>query len=343
MKQRVLIVDDSPFIRRMLADLIKGEPDFEVVGTAGDGDEAIRLVKELRPDLVTMDVEMPRRDGLSALEEIMRDRPTAVLMVSSVTTQGAAATIRALELGAYDFVTKPQGSSGLRFIEARAEVLEKLRAAKLVRLSQSRQPAIPASLPAGGSDSVVVIAASTGGPRALQTVFESLPVGFPAPILLVQHMPPGFTASFAARLNSIGTVPVKEAQHGDRVVAGLALVARGGMHMRVCSGGTIELSEDAPIHGVRPAADPLFISALDVYGSRLVGAVLTGMGRDGAEGAVALRRRGCLVLGESEQTCTIYGMPRAAKESGGLSSEHPIDEIGRALVDAVAGRARRAS
>lgn len=345
MKQRILVVDDSPFIRRILSDWVKAEPDMELVGSASNGQEAVDLAVSLRPDLITLDVEMPVRDGLSALEEIMGRAKCPVVMVSSVTTQGAQATLKALELGAFDFVTKPQGSNSLKVITCKAELLQKIRAAKGAKVCSSSvvRPAVPSLLKAT-SDKVVVIAASTGGPKALAQLWHTLPKGFPAPILIVQHMPAGFTDSFARRLDAIGTVPCKEAAHGDRIVPGLALLAPGGKHMVVNNRGVIELNEDPTQHGTRPAADPLFMSALKHYGgSKLVGAVLTGMGKDGAEGAHAIKKAGGVVYGQCEESCTIYGMPKAAFQLGGITRELPVEQIGAALTQAIQGRLANAS
>lgn len=340
----MVVVDDSPFIRRVIGDWVKSDPGFEVVAFGQNGHDAVRMARELRPDLMTLDIEMPQRDGLSALEEIMRETPIPVVMVSSLTTQGAAATMRALELGAVDFVGKAGGSASIQFLHAKDELLGKLRAATMARLRHAA-PArvVPAARIAGGSDRVVVIAASTGGPRALSTLWQGLPKGLPVPILVVQHMPAGFTDSFAKRLDSYGTVACKEAQAGDRLTPGLALLAPGGRHMVVEAGGRVAINDAPPVHGVRPAADPLFLTALAQFGRRVLGVVLTGMGKDGAEGAAAIRRAGGVVFGEAESTCTIYGMPRAAKEAGGVDDELPIHEIAHAIAASVAGRTARAS
>lgn len=357
MKTRVLVVDDSPFIRRILSDWITSEPDMEVIGAATNGKEAVEMAAKLQPDVITLDVEMPVMNGIAALEQIMASRPLPVLMVSSVTTQGAEETMRALDLGAYDFVTKPQGSSSLKIVEAKDELLKKLRAANSVRFRKGAplpKPAASAPKPTlttprsfaptpKMTDRLVLIASSTGGPKALAHLWHMLPKGFPAPILIVQHMPAGFTESFARRLDSIGTVPCKEAQEGDRIVPGMALIAPGGKHMVIGSDGLIHLNNDGLIHGTRPAADPLFFSAVQRYGNKIVAAILTGMGRDGAEGALAVRRSGGTVYGESEETCTIYGMPKAALAAGGIDAEYGIGEIAPAIVQALEGRLQRAS
>lgn len=324
----------------MINDWLNTESDIEVVGQCKDGDEAVEKTKSLKPDVVTMDVEMPRRDGISALREIMADCPTAVLMVSSVTLEGAKLTLKALELGAVDFVTKPQGGSSLKFIEAKEELLQKVRTAKHARLSATKQPVSKVGVVRRSSDKVFVIASSTGGPKALASLWAALPKGFPAPILMVQHMPEGFTASLAQRLDSLGTVPCKEATERDKVTRGLALLAPGGKHMVVRPDGSIELNDKPSLHGVRPAADYLFKTAAEVYGNKVVGAILTGMGRDGAKGAVDVRKAGGFMLGESEETAAIYGMPKAAMEAGGINAEFPLHEMAHALVSKLAGRSK---
>jgi two-component system chemotaxis response regulator CheB len=343
-KQRVLIVDDSPFIRRVLTDWLKATDEFEVAGCAANGEEALQKALELKPDVITLDVEMPVRNGLWALEQIMKAQPTPVIMVSSITTQGAAATMQALELGAVEIFAKPQGSSSFRFLESKDELLEKIRGMKSAKLFGVRKPPSRISAVRNASDRVVLIASSTGGPKALYSFFATLPVGFPAPILIVQHMPPGFTACLAKRLEGIGTVPCREAASGDSVSAGEALFAPSGVHMKVGTKGQIEFDEETPrLHGVKPAADLLFTSAAKHYGSRCIGVVMTGMGRDGADGAVAIRKAGGHVFGEAENTCTIYGMPRAAMIAGGIDAEFPIHELAHAVVASLNGRMAHAS
>ncbi len=343
MKNRILIVDDSPFIRRLLQDWIKAESDMEVVGTAGDGNEAIELAQRLKPDLITLDVEMPNTDGIAALETIMKTAPTAVLMVSSVTTQGATATLKALELGAIDFFPKPQSSSSIQFAGSRDELITKIRACIGAKGVKAFGRAVKASVITGTSDKVVVIASSTGGPRALASLWSTLPKGFPAAILITQHMPAGFTESLSKRLDSIGTVPCREAKPGDKVTPGQAFLAPGGDHMLIGKGGELIFTKEAPLHGVRPAADYLFRTAADIYGRRVLGVVLTGMGRDGAEGSVEIRSKGGIVYAESESTCTIYGMPKAAFEAGGVDAQFPLHELGAAITAGIKEKIARAS
>ncbi|MBL8048751.1 MAG: chemotaxis response regulator protein-glutamate methylesterase [Chthonomonas sp.] len=330
-KQRILIVDDSPLIRRILSDWIQAEFDLELVGAAENGHEAIRLAEELKPDLITLDVEMPECDGITALRAIMAARPTAVLMISSVTTKGAKSTLAAMEAGAYDFVTKPGGASSVKFGCTKEEVLNKIRAGRYVRvgspttLKVTEKPAA-VSIPSR-SDKVVVIASSTGGPQALVRLWPNIPANFPAPILIVQHMPAGFTDSFAKRLTKLGTVPCVEAKAGMTPEPGVAILAPGGYHMTLDADGKIALDARPTIHGVRPAADFLFETAAARFGSRLIGLVLTGMGKDGAAGALQIKNSGGVVLGESADSCLVYGMPRAAMELGAVSAEASIDDL----------------
>lgn len=345
MKVRVLIADDSMLIRQVMSDMLKESPEVEVVGRARDGEEAVAMVKELRPDVVTMDVEMPKLNGIEALTQIMRDCPTPVVMVSTLTSEGAGATLQALERGAADFVCKPQNGSFTALRQVKDELLAKIFALRGTKLSPARPRVAPPvrKAPTGKIDRVLVIAASTGGPKSLMRVFEALPKGLNVPILVVQHMPPGFTETFAKRLDSLGTVPCQEAKAGDRIVPGLALMAPGGAHLQVVAGGEVRLTDEPPIHGVRPAADVLFSSASKVYGAKVVGAVLSGMGKDGASGAALIRKNGGVVLGESESTCTIYGMPKAALAAGGIDGEVPIEGMADALVAALQGKVAHAS
>jgi two-component system chemotaxis response regulator CheB len=323
--------------------MLNEEPDFEIAGLARDGVEALAMAKDLRPDVITLDVEMPRMSGLEALNSIMRECPTAVLMVSTKTSAGADATIEALEKGAVDFLCKPRSGSFMALREAREELVAKVRQASKARVGIRSRTPVRAAVPTRSSDKTVLIATSTGGPKALTCVFETLPRAWQVPILIVQHMPVGFTASLAARLDRIGTVPCREAVEGDVIRPGLALLAPGGFHMRVDDDGRVNLFDAPLLHGVRPAADFLFESAAKHYGNRCVGAVLTGMGKDGAAGALALKEAGGIVLGEDESTCTVYGMPRAAKEIGAVSAEYPIHEIGHALVATASGRLKGAA
>ena len=381
---RVVIADDSAFMRMVLSDMFKKQSDFEVVGLATNGKEAVDLVQKNRPDLVTMDVNMPVMDGLQALEHIMKECPTPVIMFSSLTQDGAKATIKALSLGAVDFVSKVGGSiSKVDTVED--EILSKARtAAKAKRIMhqmaapspalQPKQPeASPASaapptmrriqLPLRGSGTaaspppkrftphavstghtasvgsagkkLVVLGCSTGGPKALQTVVAGLPKRLPCGVLIVQHMPPGFTKSLADRLNEISQISVKEAENHDIIEAGMVYIAPGNYHMTVSgSGREILLNQDPPIGTLRPAADVLFKSAAPL-GKDIVSVILTGMGSDGAIGMTEIKKTGGYVIAESEETAIVYGMPKAVVDLGLADEVRPLQEIAGAIVSAV--------
>jgi two-component system chemotaxis response regulator CheB len=327
----VLVVDDSSLMRRMIQDVFVATREFMVVGTARNGRDALERIKALNPDIVTLDVEMPELDGLQTLEAIMRDMPRPVVMLSGAATpRGHDLTVRALELGAVDFVRKPSGPISIDLADVSERLLSALRAAREANLRgleprARRGPALargtiahsvghPGEL--GGAARVIGIATSTGGPRALAEVVASLPVDLDAAVLVVQHMPSGFTRSLARRLDSLCALAVAEAEDGETVMAGRVYLAPGGRHMRVSGGATIPriaLADDPPVWGVRPAADPLFRSLADVYGAACVCAVLTGMGRDGAEGMRAVRAAGGRGVVQDRGSATIYGMPLAAR------------------------------
>lgn len=334
---RVMVVDDSPLIRQILVDMLRKEPDLEVVGYARDGEEALLRIAELNPDVVTLDVEMPRMNGLECLRELMATRPVPAVMVSTLTSAGAETTLEALSLGAVDFVCKPDNGSLSTLRGVREELVAKVRLARFARLQKTRRPAIALSK-ARPTDRVVLLASSTGGPRSLTALFEGLPAGFSAPVLAVQHMPATFVAPLARRLNDIGTMKVREARPGDRMEPGVALLAPGGVHMTVDSSGHLRFDDGPSLHGVRPAADRLFQSAAEAFGKRCVAAVLSGMGRDGAEGAAAVRRAGGIVFAEDEETCTIYGMPKAAVALAAVERSVPIDAMGEAIAEAASGK-----
>jgi two-component system chemotaxis response regulator CheB len=284
-------------------------------------------------------------DGLTALRHLMARYPRPVVMVSSVTHAGAAATMRALAIGAVDFVGKPSGSSSLDFHRVRDELIDKIRAAAAARIHPVSRPApvrepSKTPLPVGPSASrVVVIGASTGGPRALSTIVPGLQPDGRTAYLLVQHMPAGFTRSLAERLDSLGPLLVKEAAPGDRLQGGVGLVAPGDAHLRLSSGGAIELDRESPrVHGVRPAIDVTLASVARAFGSRATVASLTGMGQDGADGASAIRQAGGTVLAEAESTCVVYGMPRAVVERGLADGIVPLDGMAAAIAQALAAR-----
>lgn len=343
---RVLVVDDSAFMRRMTSQIIDASGEFTVVGTARNGFEALKQVHALEPDLVTLDVDMPELDGLSALGYIMSETPRPVVMLSAGTTaSGQTATLRALELGAVDFVLKPSGSISLDLQRISERLLDALRAAAAANPAGLRMLARPTTN--DGSDrlaisssasQVVVIASSTGGPRALAAIVPQLPRTLAAAVLVVQHMPAGFTKSLAQRLDLVSPIRVDEAQHGEPVMHGRVYVAPGGRHMLVRddgAGAMIALEQTPPVWGVRPAADLLFRSAAAVFGPSTVAVVLTGMGRDGADGTRAVRVAGGRALIQDRESATIFGMPQAAIAHAGADRVVPLTEIGAAITEAV--------
>ena len=344
---RVLVVDDSAFMRKMISEILARDPGVCVAGQARDGADALVKLEALKPDVVTMDIEMPVLDGIGALTEIMRVRPTPVLMLSSLTQAGAEATLRCLELGAFDFVGKPSGSISLDIEKIAAELISKVKAAAGARLHPRRPapsvfsaPSIPArphleaARKSAEKIAVLAIGASTGGPRALQQLIPMLPADLGVPIVIVQHMPPGFTASLAQRLQQMSSFVVREAAPGDRLKAGQILVAPGGHHLQFDAGGAAHLTQEPPIHGVRPAVDITLASLAHLYGSRLLAVLLTGMGKDGARAMKQIVDKGGMTLAEDETTCVVYGMPKAALDLGGVSRLLPLPEIAPAIARA---------
>jgi two-component system chemotaxis response regulator CheB len=347
---KVLVVDDSAFMRKIVSDFIAEDGRFVVVDTAKNGREAVDKVKALSPDAVTMDVEMPEMNGLEALEIIMREHPTPVLMLSSLTFAGAAETIRALELGAVDFVAKPSGAISLDLFNVKKEIIDKLTIAVQSKTRNLRLAAVepkPVKPPLKARDvsakvargsppgtfrDVVAIGTSTGGPKALQYVLSHIPENFPAPLLIVQHMPPKFTRYLAQRLDGSSPVHVVEAEHGQVVEAGTAYIAPGGLHMTLAKGGsgeyTIRLSEEEPRSGHRPSVDVLYESLLAFHELKRHFVLMTGMGSDGAKGMKALREAGAeTTIAEAEETCVVFGMPKAAIKLQAVQHILPLYEI----------------
>ncbi len=348
----VLVVDDSAFMRRLITQIIDGAPDFRVVGTARNGLDALRQIHALDPRIVTLDVEMPELDGMQTLGYIMSETPRAVVMLSAATTDGGAdLTLRCLELGAVDFVRKPSGPISLDLETVSETLLGALRAATQVNLGSVKvmmrprvadvaRPTTPPPLP-GGAGRVVAIASSTGGPRALAEVIPNLPGDLQAAVLVVQHMPAGFTKSLAARLDLMSKLAVTEAVNGEAVHTNRVYLAPGGLHMTVVSddrGPRIVLNDSAPVWGVRPAADPLFISVARLFGPAAVGVVLTGMGRDGAEGLRIMREAGARGVVQDRATSTIYGMPQAALQRAGADLVAPLGDVASAIVQMLGTR-----
>ena len=339
----VLVVDDSAFMRRLISQIVDASPDFHVVGTARNGRDALRQIHALSPDIVTLDVEMPELDGLQTLGYIMSETPRAVVMLSAAGTPGSMdLTLRCLELGAVDFVRKPSGAISLDLASIGATLLAALDAARQVNLGgvpllARPHVAIPVPRRAPARAAVAVaIAASTGGPRALADVIPNLPHDLDAAVFVVQHMPPGFTRSLAARLDSMSHLRVTEAQEGEAIETNHVYLAPGGRHMRVAQapgGPRILVLDDGPtIWGVKPAADPLFESVAAHFGSQSVGVVLTGMGRDGADGLHSIRAAGGAAIVQDKGTSTIYGMPQAALARAGADRVVALSQVAAAVV-----------
>ena len=346
MAVRVLVVDDSAFMRRVIADAIASQPDMEVAGVAHNGLDALLKVEQLQPDVVTLDVEMPDMDGLTALRHLMARYPRPVVMLSSQTQHGAITTLRALSIGAVDFVAKPSGAISLDFSRVREELLQKIRGAALARVraqvASTRRPPeatrVPRAKYPGAFEHLVVIGCSTGGPRALAALVPELPAEAPTAYLIVQHMPAGFTRSLAERLDASGPIAVREAVAGDRLEGGTALVAPGDYHLRLSPSGAVELDQAARVHGVRPSVDVALESVSERFGSKTVAVILTGMGQDGAAGAAVVRQAGGYVLAEDESTCVVWGMPRAVVERGLAHGVAPLDGIAEAIASIVSAR-----
>jgi two-component system chemotaxis response regulator CheB len=342
----VLVVDDSAFMRKLVSEMVDGSGEFRVIGTARNGLEALKKVHTLDPDLVTLDIEMPELDGIGALGYIMSETPRPVVMLSGAASEsGRDPAIRALELGAVDFVKKPGGPISLDLDRVRDRLIDALRASREVNLRGmpmlARRPRTPGAAhpvaPGGAwATRAVAIAASTGGPRALADLIPSLRPDLDAAVLIVQHMPAGFTRSLAERLDLHSRLSVAEASDGERIVHNRVYLAPGGQHMRVrVQGGipVISLDSSPPVWGVRPSADPLFKSVAEVFGAASIGVVLTGMGRDGAEGLRAIHEAGGLGVAQDKATSIIYGMPHAALLAGGVDQVLPLQAIAGAVSD----------
>jgi two-component system chemotaxis response regulator CheB len=334
---KLLIVDDSLLMQRVLSDIFQSDSQLTVVGTARDGEDALVKIANLRPDVVTMDIEMPKMNGLTAVRRIMEIQPTPVVMISALTQREAQLTLKALEFGAVDYVPKPSGQISLNMEAVRAELISKVKTAAYANLAVTK-PAVNLDLGAQAkiSDKVISIAASTGGPPAVTKVLSALPADSP-PILIVQHMPKGVTKLFAEGLNERCRFTVKEAEEGDRVVERQALIAPGGFHMVVNKDYRVHLTTDAPVNYVRPAADVLMTSLAEVYGARNVGVVLTGMGSDGANGIKAIKEQGGITIGQDQKTSVVYGMPKVAYETGCVDTVASLDRIPREIVKACNG------
>jgi len=340
---RVLVVDDSALMRKLIPNILARDPQIEVVGTAMDGAFALKKIEELRPDVVTLDLEMPRMDGMETLRLIMRRAPLPVILVSTHSKEGAYSTFKALALGAIDFVAKPKEASAGHLDAIADQLIEKIKVAKRTVGKTIRQPVleeVPRPVKKNARvavppNRIIAIGVSTGGPNALQYVLSRIPAEFSATILLVQHMPEGFTEMFARRLDECCALDVQEARSGDLLLAGRVLVCPGNRHMmvrRMPRGDVTVLSDSPHVNGHRPSVDVLFHSVAQEFGPTAIGVLMTGMGEDGAEGLGAIKAAGGLTVAQSEDTCVVPGMPRAAIVKGYAARVLPLDAIGQHLV-----------
>lgn len=344
---RVLIIDDSALMRAVLTEIIGGAADLEVVGAAPDPIAAREMIKALNPDVLTLDVEMPRMNGLEFLDRLMRLRPTPVVMISTITERGSEATMKALEQGAVDFVPKPRMENAAMLQSYAEDIREKIRAAHGARLKAPSRPGVPAAprpsfAPLSArvlEEKLIAIGASTGGTEAIKEVLKDLPAEVPG-IVIVQHMPEAFTASFANRLDSLSRVRVIESKGGERILPGHAYLAPGHSHLLVkrSGGGYVtELSRGEPVNRHRPAVDVLFGSVAVHARGKAIGVILTGMGKDGAKGMLEMHRAGAWNIGQDQDSCVVYGMPREAAQVGALDEVASLDHIAERIMQRLRG------
>lgn len=353
MKIKVLIIDDSALIRSVLREIVSSQPDMEVVGVAPDPVIARELIRQTNPDVLTLDVEMPKMDGLDFLEKLMRLRPMPVVMVSSLTERGSEVTLRALELGAVDFVAKPKMAIHSGMLDYSELIADKIRAAARARVRtrsvSSKTAATGQPLPAisnllSSSEKLIIIGASTGGTEAIKEFLLQMPSDCPG-ILIVQHMPEGFTRSFAQRLDSLCSIAVKEADHGERVLPGHAYLAPGHSHLSLGKSGAnyvTRLDQSEPVNRHRPAVDVLFRSAAQYAGKNALGVILTGMGKDGAAGMLEMRQAGAHNFAQDENSCVVFGMPREAIAVGAVHDIASLQALPRLVLEQIAREGNRA-
>lgn len=340
-KIKVLIVDDSALIRQMFESILSEDPQIQVVGTAVDPLDAREKIKALNPDVITLDIEMPKMDGLTFLEKIMTLRPMPVVMASTLTQKGAEPTLRALELGAVDYVGKPvDDQTKMKDSHLKAELITKVKNAAIAKVRPLRKTSADknkvVAIPAGTqfTRDFIAIGASTGGVEALREVLIRLPSNSP-PVVVVQHMPPKFTASFASRLDTICQMRVHEAKDGQEIMAGNIYIAEGGKHLRVKKQGSkriCSVREGEQVSGHCPSVDVMFTSVAEQVGGQVVGAILTGMGKDGAAGMLKMKQAGALTIGQNKDSCVVYGMPREAKALGAVDIEKPLEDIAAQII-----------
>ena len=342
MKYKVLIVDDSAFMRSIISDLLVNHPQIGAIETAINGRDALRKINEFQPDVVTLDIEMPIMNGIDTLQEIMKVRKIPVIMCSTLTSDGAEITIKALELGAFDFIEKPQSVLGEEVEVLKQNLLNKILAAAqgkkftpVERKIPEIKPVLPTVKESMTTNKLVVIGTSTGGPQALHQVIPYLPRDIPASILIVQHMPEKFTEMFAQRLDKASKITIREAKEGDMLEKGLALLAPGNFHMELRDKDTVTLNQKPQVCGVRPAVDITLASAAEIYRNNLICVILTGMGHDGTNGSSKVRNNGGYCIAEDESTCVVYGMPKNIVENGNANEVVPLHKVADSIVRAV--------
>ncbi|MDW4526509.1 chemotaxis response regulator protein-glutamate methylesterase [Rossellomorea marisflavi] len=340
----VLVVDDSAFMRKLISDYLRSESSIEVIGTARNGEDAIKKIKRLRPDVVTLDIEMPVMNGLEALKVIMDEHPVPVVMLSSTTKEGADETVKAMSIGAVDFLAKPSGTISLDLYKVQSDIVSKVIEASKVNIGKlvpEKSRISPVEGPKlkglSAKNALIAIGTSTGGPRALQKVLGELPRAIPAPIVIVQHMPPGFTKSLATRLDGLSDITIKEAEQGEKLKKGTAYIAPGGQHLKIVSKGDdlfAHLDGGEPVNGHRPSVDVLFGSIADLGHQNTIAVIMTGMGSDGTKGLASLKRMGrARVIAEAEETCIVYGMPKAAVAGGYVDQSVELGEISHSILN----------
>ena len=339
MSIKVLIVDDSALIRSLLSEIITAEKDMIVVGAAPDAFVARELVKQHSPDVITLDIEMPKVDGLTFLDRLMKAKPTPVLMISTLTEQGAEATIKALELGAVDYIAKPKLGVAQGIREFQSLIVNKVRmaaSANVKRLAKSRgKSSLRTYQPIVGTEKIIAIGASTGGTEAIKEVLMSFPANCPA-VVITQHMPPGFTTSYAKRLDSLCNIRVKEGEHGERILPGCAYIAPGAFHMKIARSGAdyrIELDDSERVSGHKPSVNVMFESLEACAGKNIVAALLTGMGKDGASGLLKIKQADGHTIVQDEASCVVFGMPKEAIALGAETEILPLEDISSAIVN----------
>jgi two-component system chemotaxis response regulator CheB len=345
----VLIADDSAFMRTALRRMIESDPDLKVVDTAQNGLDAIEKAARLNPDVITMDIEMPRLDGLGALKRLMGENPKPVIMISSLTQEGAEATMEAFDLGAFDCIPKQLSYASLDILEIRDQLVARIKAAAVSPVARRKRiqnssplpppPVLKRQAPATFFPQLIAIGTSTGGPKALQDILPRLPADLPVGIVIVQHMPPGFTGPFARRLDSLSAIKVTEATNEENVEPGRALLAPATWHMtlfrRTAAQLAVRLSKTPENTLHRPSVDVMMLSAAEVCGAHTMGVILTGMGSDGAQGMKAIAEKGGYTIGQDESSCAVYGMPRSCAEMGILNRVLPLGQIPGEIVSAV--------